>query len=307
MTKSLKQSRKAKLICYLSVITIPVLQFIVFYIIVNANSFALAFKNYYYNDVGELICEFVWFENFKKVIVDLFTLNEFRYIIRNSLIFYGISLLSGAGVAVFFSYYIFKKKFLGNFFKVMLYLPSIVSSMVITVMYSFFCQKGLPVICDKIFHVTIPAFGESFDVQFTYICVYNFFIGLGSNVLIYSGTMASISDSIIEAGQVDGTNTIQEFFYIVMPTIFSTYILFIITGMVTIFTGQGNLFNFFGMSAPDELQTLGYYMYVKTKQAGTNYTLYPYLAAYGLDLTMVAVPIIFTLRWLFNKYGPSED
>ena len=189
----------------------------------------------------------------------------------------------------------------------MLYLPSIVSSMVITVMYSYFCQKGLPIICEKFFNITIPAFGESVATQLVYICIYNFFIGLGSNVLIYSGTMAGISDSIIEAGQVDGTNTVQEFFYIVMPTIFSTYILFIITGMVTIFTGQGNLFNFFGTGAPDELQTLGYYMYVNTQKAGTNYTLYPYLAAYGLNLTLVAVPVIFTLRWLFNKYGPSED
>ena len=307
MEKSIKQSRKAKLICYLSVITIPVLQFIVFYIIVNANSFSLAFKNYFYNDKGDLIMEIVWFQNFRNVIVDLFTKKEFENIIGNSLLFYGISLLSGAGVAVFFSYYIFKKKFMGNFFKVMLYLPSIVSSMVITVMYTFFCQKGLPVICEKFFNLSIPAFGENYQIQLVYICFYNFFIGLGANVLIYSGTMASISDSIIEAGQVDGTNTVQEFFYIVMPTIFSTYILFIITGMVVIFTGQGNLFNFFGTGAPSELQTLGYYMYVKTQTAGTNYTLYPYLAAYGLTLTMVAVPVIFTLRWLFNKYGPSED
>jgi ABC-type sugar transport system permease subunit len=179
--------------------------------------------------------------------------------------------------------------------------------MVITVMYTFFCQKGLPVICKDLFGITIPSFGENLTTYLVYICVYNFFMGLGSNVLIYSGTMASISDSIIEAGEVDGTNTIQEFFYIVMPTIFSTYILFIITGMVTIFTGQGNLFNFFGQNAPTELQTLGYYMYVQTQKAGTNYTLYPYLAAYGLTLTLVAVPVIFTLRWLFNKYGPSEE
>ncbi|MBO7345597.1 MAG: sugar ABC transporter permease, partial [Clostridia bacterium] len=260
-----------------------------------------------YNDAGELIMEVVWFKNFKNVIIDLFTLDKFKYAIRNSLLFYGISLLSGAGVAVFFSYYIFKKKFLGNFFKVMLYLPVIVSSMVITVMYTYFCQKGLPVICDRLFNLSIPTFGESTKVQLIYICIYNFILGCGSNVLIYTGTMAGISDSIIEAGQIDGANIIQEFFYIVMPTIFSTYILFIITGMVTIFTGQANMFNFFGTGAPDELITLGYYMYVQTQKAGTNYTLYPYLAAYGLTLTLVAIPVIFTLRWLFNKYGPSEE
>ena len=307
MKSSLKQSNRAKLICYLSIITIPVLQFIVFYICVNANSFALAFRDYFYDEQHVLVSKFVWFDNFKQVITDLVSLEMFAYAIKNSFMFYGINLLSGAGVAVFFSYYIYKKRFLGAFFKVMLYMPSIVSGMVITVMYKYFAEKALPAICMNVFNLEVPGFGQNLETQMVYICIYNFLIGFGANVLIYSGTMAGISDSVIEAGQVDGVSIPQEFIYIVMPTIFSTYVLFIITGMVVIFTGQGNLFNFYGTTAPMEIQTLGYYMYISVQQAGVSYIHYPYLAAYGLVLTFVAVPLIFTARYLFNKYGPSEE
>jgi hypothetical protein len=92
-----------------------------------------------------------------------------------------------------------------------------------------------------------------------------------------------------------------------MPTIFSTFALFVVTGMLVIFNGQGGLFNFYGLEAPEKLQTFGYYMFVKVKNAGVNYAKYPSLASLGLVLTFIAIPIVFTGRYFINKYGPSED
>ena len=189
----------------------------------------------------------------------------------------------------------------------MLYMPHIVSGMVVTVMYKYFSEKGLPIMMDQLFGIKMAGFGENMEVQLAYVVAFNFILSFGANMLVYTGTMASISDSVIEAAQIDGVNTVQEFFYIIMPCIFKTFALFIITGMLTIFNGQGNLFNFYGEKAPEEFYTFGYYMFVQVQRYVGDMVHYPYLAAFGLSLTFIAIPLIFTGKWLLKKYGPKAD
>ena len=309
LKKQKVESRKKKqLWFYISIMIFPVIQFIIFYIIVNANSFALAFKKYEMTENGVIIESFVGFKNIIDTYKNMFHFNG-TYISfwGNSFIFYLVTTLGGTIFSLAFSYYIYKKGIFGGFYKVMLYLPQIVSGMVVTVMYKFFCEKGLPYLMEEWFNVTMGGFGENLDSQLWYVLFYVLVFSFGSNMLIYTGTMAGISDSIIEAAQIDGVNKLQEFFYIIMPSIFSTFALFIVTGMIAIFNGQGNLFNFYGVDAPIEYHTFGYYMYIHIKDAGINYIKYPPLAALGLCLTSIAIPLIFFLRGLLNKIGPKED
>lgn len=300
--------KKKKLWFYISIMAFPVIQFIIFYLIVNANSLLLAFKEYKMEENGIITESVVWFKNIFDAYKNMFTKDGmYATLWGKSLIFYGVATLGGTVFSLAFSYYIYKSGMFGGLFKVMLYLPQIVSTMVVTVMYKYFCEKGLPNLMEQWFNVSMGGFGENIDSQLWYVLFYMLVFSFGSNVLIYTGTMAGISESVIEAAQIDGVNKIQEFFHIIMPSIFSTFALFIITGMITIFNGQGNLFNFYGLKAPPEYQTFGYYMYIHVKDAGINYIKYPPLAALGLCLTSIAIPLIFTLRHLLNKYGPKEE
>ena len=189
----------------------------------------------------------------------------------------------------------------------MLYLPHIVSTMVITILYKYCVELLYPRVMLTVFGLEVEGFGAVAETQIYFILFFNLLMSFGANMMIYTGTMAGISDSIIEAAQIDGVNVFQEFFYVIMPTIFSTFALFIVTGMLGIFNGQGGLFNFYGLDAPEGLQTFGYYMFVKVKNAGVNYAKYPPLASLGLVLTFIAIPIVFTGRYFINKYGPSEE
>lgn len=302
MKKQTLPGTKNKLIFYTLIMIFPVIQFIVFWIIVNFNSIMLSFKSYANVD-GNYIESFVGLKNIFKVYRQIFTDEIFAPCLKNSFLFYGISTLGGTVFSLSFSYYIYKKGYLGGFYKVMLFLPHIVSGMVITVMYQYFADKGLPRIAESL-SIDLVLFG---DAPMAYIIFYNLVLSFGSNMLVYTGTMASISDSMIEAAQIDGVNVFQEFFHIIMPAIFRTFALFIVTGMIAIFNGQGNMFNFFGTGAPQEFWTFGYYLYIHVKDAGVDYTKLPYLAAFGLCLTFIAIPIIFSLRYLLNKFGPSAD
>ena len=171
----------------------------------------------------------------------------------------------------------------------------------------YFFNLGIPAMVKLFAGIDILGWADNSNVEYLMVIIYNFIMTLGNNMLIYTGTMASISDSSLEAAQIDGVNAYQEFWYIVLPGIFRTLSLFLITNLMIIFNGQGNIFNFFGQKASENLYTFGYFLYVEVLAANGNLVEFPPIAAIGLALTFIAMPIMFTLRWLFNKYGPSED
>ena len=81
---------------------------------------------------------------------------------------------------------------------------------------------------------------------------------------------------------------------------------FLITGIAGIFTGQIGLFSFYGSAAPTEMQTYGYYMY-KEMQTASSRAEYPPLAAMGLIMTAVVVPLTLLVRYLLERFGPKEN
>ena len=127
---------------------------------------------------------------------------------------------------------------------------------------------------------------------------------------MYSNKMAGISPEIIEAANLDGATQLQEFWHVVLPLTFPTISIFLITGVATLFTNQFNLYSFYGgyKTVPDSsLETLGYYMYSRAEAAKLDQTVYPPLAALGLIMTAIAVPLTFGLKFTLEKFGPSED
>ena len=116
--------------------------------------------------------------------------------------------------------------------------------------------------------------------------------------------MNNISDSVIEACKLDGANTLQEIWYIVLPLIYPTFVTFIVVGVGGIFTNQMGLFSFFGEGADPDIQTFGYWFFVKTKMAGAKD--YPELAAVGLLMTAIVAPITLLVKWGLEKLGPKQ-
>jgi ABC-type sugar transport system permease subunit len=221
----------------------------------------LSFKEYTYvtDEAGKMVLQttFVGFDNIIGIYKMLFNDEMFSQIVGNSLLFYLITTVSGTVISLFSSYYIYKKRFASEFFKTMLFLPGVISTMSVTIMYKFFCEKGVPAIMLDLFQIKGVNFSASFDTQMFYIIVFNFLIASGGHLLIYCGTLAGISDSVVEAAEIDGASEMQEFFYVIIPTIFPTVSLFFVTGLLTIFSGSANMFNFFGKDADKEMWTFG--------------------------------------------------
>ena len=286
---------------YIAILSLPILQTLVFYIYVNFNSFVLAFQEY---DVSLGGYKFVGLATLKKVFTlehSVFSGFNFGLVIKNTAIAWGVGIIFSTIPCILFAYYIYKKHIGSNAFKVILYLPHIIPHLVFIIIYKYYMNDLLP----KLGIVPIGFWIKDVEWERFYYLFCNWMFGFGTGVLVYSGAMASISDSIIESAQLDGITPAKELIYIVLPMIWGTFVTILVSSLVSFFTNDGNGYAFKGAQFNKQLQTLGYFMYNGTVNGGMP--AYPVLSAFGLLVTAIAVPVTMLTRHLLTKYGPRTE
>ena len=304
MTLTNRTKRKLlKILFYTCVIALPMLQFVIFYVLVNFNSILLAFKEYdFYGN-----STYVGFDNFANVFEKLFKMEAFKTIAKNSAIAYVCGLFVGLPLAIIFSYYIFKKCLLSGTFRTILFIPQIVSSLVLITSYKIFLDYGLPTVAEKVFSAELEPVYSNYDARFGSILFFTIWAGFGTQILMYSSAMANVNESIIEAAEIDGIGYFQELWYIVIPMCFSTISTFIIVGVAGFFTNSMGLFGFEGAHVDMEFQTFGYYLYQGIQQNTSNPVAWPELSAFGVVFTLIVAPVTVGVKYLLGKFGPSVD
>ena len=300
MTKK-KKKINGRTIFYICAASWSVIQFILFYLCVNFNSILLAFKEFEYGEGYS----FVGFDNFVKIVNDFKTLPYMGIALKNTFQIFFISFVI-MFIPMVLSYYLYKKYPLSGLFKVFLFLPSIVPTMAVTICFRMFADLAIPEMWQEVFSEKLPPLLYTMETQWETILVYNIFFSVGANFLLYSGAMSAISESVIEAAQLDGANAFQEFTRIVFPMIFPTFSTFLITSFAGLFTNQANVFSFFSTEAEYQSYTIGYYLYREAIGDGAIGR-YPYLSALGLMCTCIAIPLCFGTKYLLNKFGPKVD
>lgn len=297
--KSKKLNSRRKMLFYAALMALPCLQFIIFWVCVNANSILLAFRTYDY-DKG-----FLWagFDNFAKIFQNFGAVEYLQASIKNSLIVYSFSLLLGTPLSVLFAFYLSKKRHLSGLFKTVLFLPHILSSLIMVILFKYLVDRAIPGVYEQITGKAMQGLLANMDTTFTIIVFYNIWTGFGTSTMMYLGAMNGISDSVVEAAELDGITPLQEVWYITVPLIWPTFTTFVVVGFTGLFTNQINLYNFYGDDAEYRYYTFGYYLYVSIKNASVSE--YPYLAAMGLLLTAVAAPLTLLLRKGLDRFGPK--
>lgn len=294
--KKEKMSR-GDLIFYCGLVAWPVIYFVVFYLGTNINAISLAFKDY---DVLNNRVKFVGLENFKRIFVNFSGSADIIIALKNSLIAYSVGLVVGLTLSLLFAYYIYKKIYFHNFFKIILFLPSMISSMSLVVIFTYAVEWLLPG-----YVPSLKGLLSDPNTQFPVLLFFSIWVGFGPQMLIYIGAFSNIPIEVIEAGKIDGISPFREFWSIGLPLIYPTLSTFITVGIVGIFTNQLYLVEFFGSGADNRVETLGYFLFSSTLVATESE--YPYLSAMGLLMTCVAAPVTFLARWLLKKYGPSVE
>ena len=296
--KKLLNRKKKQLIFYICIVVLPILQFCIFYIGVNFNSILLAFKTF---DADTNKYVFDGFNNFIQIYNDWVNSPVLKVALKNSLILYGVTLLCMV-VSTLFSYYIFKKRTFAGLYKIVLFLPNIISSLILALIYMYFTERAVPEFASN-FGKVISGLLSNSETSFGAIIAFNVLLSFGTQTLLISGSMEGISDSITDAAKMDGCSPLQEFVHIVVPMIWPTLTTFLIVGVAGVFTNQMCLYSFYGEHAEYANMTIGYYLYRETLFAGVDR--YPYLAALGIVLTVIVVPVTYIVKWAANKFGPK--
>lgn len=295
-----------KLLFYCSVLFLPLLQYVIFYICVNFNSFILAFSKY---DMATGKSSFAGFENFKTVFNLMFG-EEYSQIyairFKNSLFLYLANIIVGTGFALIFSYYIYKKQFASELFKIVLFLPSVIPGIALISIYRYSVDTSIINICNQLFGTELNSLIKNPDTVYGTVLFYNLFFGFGTQVMMYLGAMNKINPSITDACKLDGASYLREFISITVPCIFSIVTTFVVVGLTGLFAAEMGLYSFFAASAPTEVQTMGYYLYRETQVNSANRVEWPRIATFGLIFTIVLTPITISLRRFFDKIDPMR-
>ncbi len=290
--------KKKDVIFLLSALTIPILQFIVFYIIVNFNSLAMTFQKtldgVHYEPNG--------FNTIADAVKLFFTDESYKLIIKNTFVQYFCAQIVVPIIALFFSYCIWKKVWGYQFFSAILFIPSVISQLVFVMIAQTAVDSILPALFDN------PEIVETFNpytTGFMTATIFHCFLSFGGQLILQLGAMSGIDQSVVEYGQLDGVNPWQEFRYIVFPHIWPTIISLFTIGVASIFTNQGMLFSFFGSGAPAQVKTFGTHIYITVLTK--RFAEYPIISALGTMLSVIVVAISNLAKHFMEKYGPNEE
>ena len=312
--KTMRSGNVGAMIFAYTLVAYPFIQFLVFYVYVNLNSILLSLQQYNLET-----SEFTWlgFDNFKNVIVDIAHDANMKYCVENSLTAYAIGLLLGFPLNLTFAYVIYKRIPAHGFFQIVLFLPQILSSIVISMMFMTFVKNVIPSVMNQImspeellkqFNMkTFPDLLHHPKTKFPTMIFYSLWAGFGSQLILYSGAMSRIPDSIIEYGELEGITLLKEFWYVCIPMTWSTITIFLVTGVAGIFSNQLALYNFYGKEADIAARTLGYHFFIMVLGEEARYIDYPYASAAGILFTLVAAPVTLIARHFLEKYGPQVE
>lgn len=295
-----KIQRRNDWLFIMSIVTWPIIVWLILYVGVHGNSFLMAFQDY---DPQTMTFYFSGFHHLTDFVYNVFNDPELSVSMVNSMTIYFIDLLFRMPLSIIISFTIYKKIFLADFFKVMLLLPQMIASMIWVLIFQYLIEFGIPTLIGQ---PGMNSLITSPDTAFGTMLIYDIWHGLAGNLIIYTGTMSRVPVSLVEYGKLDGLKPLKELWYLTLPLIFPTITVFLVAGVVGVFTSSLAIYQFYGNSAPITTYTTGYYFFIKVFHA-PSMAEYPYISAGGMVFSIIATPLTLFVKYLLEKFGPSVE
>ena len=289
LRRDLRGAKIKRCIFIILMIIVPILNFLIFYCYVNFNSILMAFQN----ADGSLS-----FNNFKLVWDQLFNTpqKEMLVYLTNTMYYFLTSVLILLPLTVIIAYFLYKKIWGFRFFRVMFFMPSIISQVILVTLYKNLLIDMGPIA--QLFK-QIAGLDEYVPISFftdpkyatSAIIIFCIWTGFGTNLILFTGAMARIPEDVLEASQLDGVSWGREIISIILPLIWPTFTTIVVMAFVGIFTSSGPIHLFTKGGA--DTTTISYYIFQQTENAAGNKN---YAAAVGIFFTMISIPIVFTVK-----------
>jgi len=128
--------------------------------------------------------------------------------------------------------------------------------------------------------------------------------GVGLRMLIFLAGLQNINKEYLEAASLDGANTLQRFFYVVLPLLSPTVFLNTLLAMIGSFQVFGLIYTMTGGGPLDSTNVLMLYLY--RKAFGT----FPFEMGYASAIAWVLFFILFALtylQWVLRRRWVLEE
>lgn len=241
---------------------------------------------------------FVGFENFKTLISDTYFIKS----MQNMILLVVVVTIITFAFAIIFAAILTREKVKGqNFFRVIFYIPNILSVVVISGIFSaiYKPENGmLNSIIGLFKDMSDPILWKGESLVMVSIIIAMVWQAIGYYMVMYMASMSSVSESLYESAALDGAGRIPQFFQITLPLIWTnirTTLTFFIISTINMAFLFVKAMTSGGPNGASEV-ALGY-MYSQ-KDAG----LYGYSMAIGVVIFLFS----FALSALINKVTKRE-
>lgn len=317
-TKSIGM-KKAEIFC-ICTLAYMLIHWCIFYVGQNINSILLAFQTF---DAEST--DFVFldkdhlFDNFKQFFYDLFRDEKISgYFPKGAL--YHLVGIAALPLSWMLSFIIYKKLPGAETFKVILFLPSIISGMVISMLFRYATLEGFRGVWMNVLNLPYDEFPAPLvhdKYALITLLTYQFYFSLPGSLLINVGTMSRTPEELVEYGRLEGLSLFREFYTVTLPLMFPMLQVTCLGIFVGFFTASGPLFAIYGdgkggLFMPDNVITFGYYMQVSIISSNlTDYAdprfMYSYTSAANLAIGLASIPIVWGTKKLFDILDPEAE
>lgn len=300
----LSAKQKTKLHRWLFIATFmafPVINFCIFYLYVNFDSFLMAFQR---PVMGQGFGATEWsLENFR-TIFRLMNISENGALWQafvNTVLFFLAGMVIGLPLSVLMSYFIYKKIRGYKLFRFVTYLPNIITSSALVILFKNAVGPGGPL------NALVEKMGGTYVDPLTVnetavwmIIFYSVSFGFGTNLIVLNGAMNGIDKETLEAAEIDGCNWFKELIYIVIPGIWPTVSTIIILATAGFLGSTGPILAF--TKGANGTMTLSFYIYQLVSGAGTGRQDVYLASAIGVLMTVISFPLaLLVKKFVYGK------
>ena len=298
--KKVKTSTKLFIICMLAG---PILNWAIFWLYVNTSSFALAFQN----NVGEW--SLINFPKFWDQLTSPYG-ESIGMALKNTFAYFAVDTFILFPAQLVVSYFLYKRIFCFKAFRTIFFLPSIISGVVLTTVYSNMIASYGPM--GKLltsFGVEIPMGGflNNAETATPAIIIYCAWTAFSGSVILMTSAMSRVPVEVLESAKLDGCPTFKELTHLILPLIWSSLSTLLIFQMTGILSSGGPIL-LFKEEGGHNTVTLSFWIFRQVYGTGQiggtgNYGL---VSCAGLIFTFISVPIILGIRRLIEKVPAVE-
>lgn len=216
--------------------TPAIILLIIFLVVPFLMAFYLSFTDQRLIPNPRLPTRFIAFRNFVRLLSD----EDFQQAVLNNFYFVIVVVPIQTSLALLLALFINQKIRFVNVFRTIYFSPVVVTMIVVSIIWYFMYNPGEGMINAFIHWISFGHLGpydwlNSTRLAFPAIMLLSIWQGVGFQMIIYLAGLQEIPDSMYEAADIDGANTIQQFLHITIPQLRNTTIFVMMTTTILAF------------------------------------------------------------------------